>query len=145
MKLKANQSIIGGIVAFIIATSCCWLPALIIGLGGASSLLAFANGLEQFSGIFMTIGAGSLRYGGYQFYKKRNENMQSNEVQLQSRITCPECGHSKEETMPTNACQFFYECKNCKKVLKPNQGDCCVYCSYGTVACPPIQLDQNCC
>jgi len=145
MKLKANQSIIGGIVAFIIATSCCWLPALIIGLGGASSLLAFANGLEQFSGIFMTIGAGSLMYGGYQFYKKRNENMQSNEVQLQSKITCPECGHSKEETMPTNACQFFYECENCKKVLKPNQGDCCVYCSYGTVACPPIQLDQNCC
>jgi len=143
MKLKANQSIIGGIVAFIIATSCCWLPALIIGLGGASSLLAFANGLEQFSGIFMTIGAGSLMYGGYQFYKKRNENMQSNEVQLQS--TCPKCGHSKEETMPTNACQFFYECESCKKILKPNQGDCCVYCSYGTVACPPIQLDQNCC
>ncbi len=143
MQLKANRSIIGGIIAFIIATSCCWLPALVIGIGGASSLLAFANGLEQFSGVFMAIGVGFLSYGGYQFYKKRNSIMQP--VQLQSTITCPECGHQKEETMPTNACQFFYECENCKKVLKPQQGDCCVYCSYGTVACPPIQMNKDCC
>ena len=81
--MNYKQSIVGSSIAFILATSCCWLPALIIGLGGASSLLAFANGLEQFSGIFMAIGAGSLMYGGHQFYKKRNENMQSNEVQLQ--------------------------------------------------------------
>jgi len=145
MKIKANQSIIGGIVAFIIGTSCCWLPALIITLGGASGMLAFANGLEQYSGVFMAIGTGALLYGGYQFYNKRNSNMQPNEVQLQSTITCPECGHRKEETMPTDACQLFYDCENCKKVLKPQQGDCCVYCSYGTVACPPIQLNQDCC
>ena len=24
-------------------------------------------------------------------------------------LTCPECGHIKNEQMPTNACQFFYE------------------------------------
>jgi len=54
--MNYKQSIIGSSIAFILATSCCWLPALIIGLGGASSLLAFANGLEQFSGIFMAIG-----------------------------------------------------------------------------------------
>lgn len=23
--------------------------------------------------------------------------------------------------------------------VKPKPGDCCVYCSYGTVPCPPIQ------
>ena len=58
---------------------------------------------------------------------------------LQSVITCPICGHQKEETMPMNACQYFYECENCKKVLRPKTGDCCVYCSYGSVVCPPIQ------
>ncbi|TGE15005.1 hypothetical protein E5J99_13940 [Hymenobacter elongatus] len=26
-----------------------------------------------------------------------------------------------------------------KAILKPLAGDCCVYCSYGTVPCPPIQ------
>jgi hypothetical protein len=35
---------------------------------------------------------------------------QLKEVVLQSIITCPECGHSAEETMPTNACQWLYEC-----------------------------------
>lgn len=66
------------------------------------------------------------------------------DVQLKSIITCPNCGHQKEEEMPTNACQFFYECENCKKVLKPKEGDCCVYCSYGNVACPPIQENKSC-
>jgi hypothetical protein len=67
------------------------------------------------------------------------------ETQLKSEITCPNCGHKKVEDMPTNACQFFYECENCKKGLKPNVGDWCVYCSYGTVACPPIQENKSCC
>ena len=48
------------------------------------------------------------------------------EVQLKSEITCPKCEHKKVEDMPTNACQFFYECENCKTVLKPKEGDCCV-------------------
>jgi hypothetical protein len=30
---------------------------------------------------------------------------------LQSVITCPSCGTANTETMPTDACQFFYECK----------------------------------
>lgn len=68
------------------------------------------------------------------------------EVILQSVITCPECGFSKQETMPTDACQYYYQCTNCGVLLKPKPGDCCVYCSYGTVPCPPIQLQQpECC
>jgi rubredoxin len=66
------------------------------------------------------------------------------EVVLESTLTCPECGHKKTETMPTDACAFFYECENCKTVFRPKEGDCCVYCSYGSVACPPIQKDDSC-
>lgn len=66
-------------------------------------------------------------------------------IQLKSEITCPNFGHKKVEEMPTNACQFFYECENCKTVLKPYDGDCCVFCSYGTVACPPIQENKDYC
>ena len=66
-------------------------------------------------------------------------------VELESTITCPNCGHQKKEIMPTDACQFFYECEKCKTVLKPKEGDCCVYCSYGTAKCPSIQTGQNCC
>jgi hypothetical protein len=61
---------------------------------------------------------------------------------LQSIITCPNCGFQKEETMPTDACQYFYKCTNCGTILKPKQGDCCVFCSYGTVPCPPIQINK---
>ncbi|MEQ6917145.1 GDCCVxC domain-containing (seleno)protein [Halomonas aquatica] len=64
---------------------------------------------------------------------------------LDSEITCPECGHQEVEKMPENACQYFYECKSCKSLLKPKRGDCCVFCSYGDTPCPPIQLDQSCC
>ena len=31
-------------------------------------------------------------------------------VLLESTITCPACGHRKTETMPTDACQWFYDC-----------------------------------
>ncbi|WP_339797953.1 GDCCVxC domain-containing (seleno)protein [uncultured Hyphomonas sp.] len=61
-----------------------------------------------------------------------------------STLTCPECGHQSKDTMPTNACQFFHDCKGCGTVLKPNPGDCCVYCSFGDVACPPIQVGDCC-
>ena len=66
-------------------------------------------------------------------------------VELTSKITCPACGHCEIETMPTNACQWFYDCRGCGIVLKPKAGDCCVYCSYGTVPCPPIQQGEACC
>ncbi|MES2331079.1 MAG: GDCCVxC domain-containing (seleno)protein [Bacteroidota bacterium] len=76
---------------------------------------------------------------------QRNRLHKANEIVLRSIIKCPECGHSKEEIMPTNACIFFYECENCKTRLKPKQGDCCVFCSYGTMKCPPMQGGENCC
>ena len=47
--------------------------------------------------------------------------------------------------MPIDACQWFYECENCKMVLRPKAGDCCVFCSYGTNKCPPIQADGSAC
>ena len=64
---------------------------------------------------------------------------------LQSVVTCPACGQQTEETMPTNACLFFYDCPACKTRLKPKDGDCCVFCSYGSAKCPPIQSGSVCC
>ncbi|MGJ8585659.1 MAG: GDCCVxC domain-containing (seleno)protein [Marinosulfonomonas sp.] len=65
-------------------------------------------------------------------------------TQLQSTITCPKCGFSTAEQMPTESCQWFYECTQCAEVLTPLAGDCCVYCSYGTLPCPPVQSGKNC-
>ncbi|TLS68588.1 hypothetical protein FE236_05755 [Mariprofundus erugo] len=69
----------------------------------------------------------------------------SHHVITLSTITCPACGHSKQETMPTDACQWFYECESCHLLLRPKPGDCCVFCSFGDIPCPPVQQHHGCC
>jgi hypothetical protein len=58
---------------------------------------------------------------------------------LEAVLTCPLCGAQAPETMPENACQHFYRCTGCGQTLKPREGDCCVFCSYADVRCPPMQ------
>jgi hypothetical protein len=64
---------------------------------------------------------------------------------LESVLTCPYCGYAKREEMPVDACQYYYECIGCKALLRPCLGDCCVFCSFGSVKCPPIQAESDCC
>lgn len=72
-------------------------------------------------------------------------------IQLISTLTCPGCGGRTRETMPTDACQFFNDCRHCGGLLRPLKGHCCVFCSYGDVPCPPVQEaravghDPGCC
>lgn len=65
-------------------------------------------------------------------------------LRLQSNLTCPNCGHVEKLTMPQDACVIFHICASCRTQLTPKPGDCCVFCSYGDVPCPPIQ-QHNCC
>ena len=67
------------------------------------------------------------------------------EALLESVLTCPHCGTAKAETMPTDACLYFYACSHCEAMLSPRPGDCCVFCSFGSVKCPPVQADRGCC
>jgi hypothetical protein len=64
-------------------------------------------------------------------------------VVLQSVIACPNCANRTQETMPTEACVFFYECSKCHAILRPKPGHCCVFCSYGSVPCPSIQIARR--
>jgi len=61
----------------------------------------------------------------------------------QSAIMCPSCGTVKTEAMPADACRLFYECTGCGVMLRPKPGDCCVFCSYGSVPCPPMQAETD--
>lgn len=58
---------------------------------------------------------------------------------LESVITCPECGFQKQMEMSTDSCLYYYKCENCHNTIKPKKKDCCVFCSYGSIKCPPIQ------
>jgi len=66
-------------------------------------------------------------------------------MQIRSTLTCPHCGCRSTETMPLDACVFFHDCAGCGARLQPRPGDCCVFCSYGTVKCPPVQAAGACC
>ncbi len=69
----------------------------------------------------------------------------TSEVILVTEISCPHCAYKKTETMPTEACLWFYQCEGCGELLKPKSGDCCVFCSYATVPCPPVQSGVDAC
>ena len=66
-------------------------------------------------------------------------------AELVSTLTCPECGHAERLVMPIDACVFFHECTRCHTLLRPKPGDCCVFCSFGDVPCPPVQSSGDCC
>jgi hypothetical protein len=61
---------------------------------------------------------------------------------LVSTITCPVCRSETSELMLTDACRYFFTCGQCGTTLRPLTGDCCVFCSYGSVPCPPKQAEQ---
>ena len=62
--------------------------------------------------------------------------------ELQSVLRCPSCNHTERMTMPVDACLFFHECVGCGTLLRPNAGDCCVFCSFGSIPCPPVQASR---
>jgi hypothetical protein len=67
-------------------------------------------------------------------------------MELVSVLTCPVCAYAERLTMPTDACMYFHECAGCQALLRPKHGDCCVFCSYGSVLCPPMQAGEtDCC
>ncbi len=105
--------------------------------------VALASGAAVFAGLYLVgsewivyIGFAGLIVASVFELRRRRPSMTKSD---QSLITCPECGFQRVETMPRDACLFFYECNGCKKNLRPRPGDCCVFCSYGSVKCPPKQ------
>jgi hypothetical protein len=56
-----------------------------------------------------------------------------------STITCPKCGFKKSESLPTEVCQLVYVCTKCGNEMHPQNGDCCVFCTYGDQKCPSRQ------
>jgi hypothetical protein len=69
------------------------------------------------------------------------------ELTLPSTLHCPECGFARTEIMPKDQCVWYWQCPDCATLVRPKAGDCCVYCSYGSVPCPSVQQGQRrgCC
>lgn len=109
---------------------------------GVAVMLALL-GLTSGHAVIRQARAELRAYG--QAHTRHPEEPDMTHLILESVVTCPQCGHESREPMPTDACVFFHVCRGCHERLKPKSGHCCVFCSYGSVPCPPIQASQNCC
>jgi hypothetical protein len=113
-------------------------------LGAMATLALFFSFHARFYALVVYFGlAGLCAASVWNYRLSRKAKRHEADVTLKSVITCPTCGHRAEETMPTNACLFFYDCSACGAKLKPKPGDCCVFCSFGSVPCPPVQQGAN--
>ena len=63
----------------------------------------------------------------------------SHEINLKTVITCQSCGMAEEIMMHPKLPEQKFVCKKCSAELLAQAGECCVFCSYGSVKCPPIQ------
>ena len=86
----------------------------------------------------------AVRPGGSLARRPLSRASRMTTLALTSLLTCPTCGFAETLVMPTDACLFFHECAGCHTLLRPKAGDCCVFCSYGSAPCPPIQADGSC-
>ena len=65
-------------------------------------------------------------------------------TELHSTLTCPGCAYAETLTMPLDACVVVHVCAGCGARLTPKTGDCCVFCSFGDIPCPPMQAGDCC-
>jgi len=62
---------------------------------------------------------------------------------MRSILTCPTCGAQSEPEMPADACIFFLEREVCHALSRPKTGDCRVFCSCGSLPCPPVRHQRD--
>jgi hypothetical protein len=107
---------------------------------------ALASGATVFAGLYL-LGSEWVVYIGFgglvavSVMELRSRRVSAAMQTDRSLITCPECGFKRVETMPQDSCLFFYDCTSCGARLRPKSGNCCVFCSYGSVRCPSKQLE----
>jgi len=51
-----------------------------------------------------------------------------------SKLTCPECGTCVGRNHADRCLHLLPDCAGCGALLRPKKGDCCVFCSYGSVS-----------
>jgi hypothetical protein len=134
-RMDRQRLLTVGLAGTLVTALCCFTPILLI-LLGAVGLSVLVGKLD-----YLLVPAGLAFLGTTVYALMRREPSMIEE----SVITCPKCQHQATEPMPLDACVFFYECKGCGTLLRPLEGDCCVFCSYGSKPCPPIQAGDRCC
>jgi hypothetical protein len=86
---------------------------------------------------------GFLGSAGRMFAIPRTSNLAWDGVVKNCVITCPVCNTKVQEVMSSETPKRKYHCPKCLTWLSPKSGDHCIYDSYGSVKCPPIQIKER--
>jgi hypothetical protein len=86
---------------------------------------------------FLALGAG---FATRAFAVKKKTKIEWDGIVDDCVITCPVCKTQVQETMCSETPKLIYHCPVCLTWLSPKKGDHCIYDSYGSVNCPPIQV-----
>ena len=62
---------------------------------------------------------------------------------MNGKFLCPFCQQEQIAGMDIDSCLYFWKCKDCEKIIKPLEGDCCVFCSYGETNCLPKYQEEK--
>ena len=73
MKTNYKKSFLGGVLAFVLGTSCCWLTSLAVWLGGATALTVLARFFGEYRTLFVILGFFLLALGIFQFWIHRKK------------------------------------------------------------------------
>jgi hypothetical protein len=78
MKANYKKSFLGGALAFILGTSCCWITSLAVWLGGATTLTAVATFVGRFNTLIIIFAILLLVLGFIQLWTHRRKLKKQN-------------------------------------------------------------------
>ena len=94
-----------------------------------------------FKTILVALGSVPLiTHVGRSFASTRRKNPPWLGLQRACIITCPVCSNAVVERMSHESLKGVFHCQKCLTWLAPKPGDHCIYESYGSVRCPPLQF-----
>ncbi len=79
MKVNYKKLFLGGILALILGTSCCWLTSLALWLGGATVLSSLAIFVGKFNTAIIVLASILLALGIIQLWSHRKKSNQQSE------------------------------------------------------------------
>lgn len=64
-------------------------------------------------------------------------------VVRESTLVCPRCNHGERMMMAENSSLVVHVCQSCGLEMHRLPGNCCLFCTWGTVPCPTAQRAYN--
>ena len=96
---NTKVSLGSAIVSSLAVMMCCWVPALLAGVAGITTIASYFSWVHPLRHYFFGIAFLSI---GYSFYKVYSPSKQGNETEIEECCETAECETAKSEATKTN-------------------------------------------